>query len=302
MPLIGYARVSTDGQHLPPQLPAVGAAGCEVIFEEHASGGNRTRPKLAEAMRRVGRGDTLLVARIDRLARSLSHLLDIVEALRAKGAHFRSLGDPIDTTGPSGVLVLQMLGAVAEFERSLIRERVKAGIAAAKARGRAGGSPGLRMRDPATIAALASSRRHGHLQRLVPHAEEWLAVVRRLRPARSWETVVEAVNAGLPSGRRRFTRDRLVRSVRALVREGMADPFVLEEAPRKRNVEGKRTIEIVAAFLSGKPTATLADIGNELTRMRVLPPRGGSSWAPSSVKSLVDRARASGMLICRQTK
>lgn len=101
-------------------------------------------------MSTIQRGNTLLVARTGRLARSLAHPLQVVEAIRAKGAHFRSLGDPIDTTGPSGVLVLQMLGGVAEFERNLIRERTKAGIAAAKARGRVAGSPGhLTIRSPA---------------------------------------------------------------------------------------------------------------------------------------------------------
>jgi DNA invertase Pin-like site-specific DNA recombinase len=123
MALIGYARVSTEDQSLSPQTAALRAAGCTALFEEHASGASRARPQLAAALARVGRGDTLVVARIDRLARSLAHLLELVESVRAKGGHFRSLADPIDTAGPSGVLVLQMLGAVAEFERSLIRER-----------------------------------------------------------------------------------------------------------------------------------------------------------------------------------
>ena len=105
MPLIGYARVSTGDQNLSPQVDALKAAGCTRLFEEHASGAMRSRPQLAQAIAAVKQGDTLLVARIDRLARSLAHLLEIVETLRAKGAHFRSLGDPIDTTGPSGVLV-----------------------------------------------------------------------------------------------------------------------------------------------------------------------------------------------------
>ena len=114
MPLIGYARVSTEDQNLGPQLDALRAAGCSEVFEEFASGASRARPQLAAALTRVRRGDTLVVARIDRLARSLAHLLAVVEGLRAKGAHFRSLADPIDTSGPSGVLVLQMLGAVAD--------------------------------------------------------------------------------------------------------------------------------------------------------------------------------------------
>jgi DNA invertase Pin-like site-specific DNA recombinase len=91
MALIGYARVSTGDQNLSPQLDALKAAGCTRVFEEHASGAMRSRPQLAQALATVKQGDTLLVARIDRLARSLAHLLEIVETLRAKGAHFRRL-------------------------------------------------------------------------------------------------------------------------------------------------------------------------------------------------------------------
>ena len=268
-------------------------AGCQRIFEEHASGAMRSRSQLAHALAAIQKGDTLLVARIDRLARSLAHLLEIVETLRAKGAHFRSLGDPIDTTGPSGVLVLQMLGAVAEFERSLIRERVKAGIAAAKLRGRAGGSPGLRKRDPAVLASLASARRHGRLMRLIPHAPDFLPVVTRLRPAQGWDRVVVAVNAALGRDKKLYTRDRLVRSVKALVREGMAPATLLENAPRPgrtRKPASVRAAELAAAFKSGRPKATLAEVAAELVRMKVLPPSGGA-WAASSVKALLDRAR-----------
>lgn len=293
--MIGYARVSTGDQNLSPQLDVLKAAGCAHVFEEHASGAMRSRPQLAHALASVKAGDTLLVARIDRLARSLAHLLEIVETLRGRGAHFRSLGDPIDTTGPSGVLVLQMLGAVAEFERSLIRERVKAGIAAAKARGRAGGLPGLRNRDPATMQKLARARRHGRLMRLIPHAPDFLPLVQRLRPAMGWKGVVLAVNAALPKGKPHYSRDKLVRSVKALVREGMADKALLDPAPktgRKRKPTSNRAMEIAASFKSGRPRATLADVAGELTRMRVLPP-SGKAWAPSSVKALLDRANAS---------
>jgi DNA invertase Pin-like site-specific DNA recombinase len=298
MALIGYARVSTGDQNLGPQLDGLKAAGCAKIFEEHASGAMRSRPQLAHALAAVGRGDTLMVARIDRLARSLSHLLEIVEALRARGAHFRSLGDPIDTTGPSGVLVLQMLGAVAEFERSLIRERVKAGIAAAKARGRAGGNIGLRNRDPAVIASLKTARHHARLMRLIPHTPDFLPLVQRLRPATGWEKVVAAVNAALPRSRSPYTRDKLVRSVKALVQEGMADKMLLDPAPksgRRKKPTTDRAMEIAASFKSGRPKATLADVAGELERMKVLPP-SGRAWAPSSVKALLDRAKGMGMV------
>ena len=162
MPLIGYARASTEDQTLAAQLDALRAAGCGEVFEEFASGDSRSRPQLAAALARVGRGDTLMVARIDRLARSLSHLLSVVEALRAQGAHFRSLADPIDTSGPSGVLVLQMLGAVAEFERSLIRERTKA--EACKLPRRADGWVAIRACERAIRPCCASLPPHaGHL-------------------------------------------------------------------------------------------------------------------------------------------
>lgn len=130
MPLIGYARVSTEDQTPLPQCEALQTAGCVEIFEEHASGGNRARPVLARVLERVQSGDTLVVVRIDRLARSLSHLL---ERLEAKGAFFRSLQDPIDTASPQGKFTLQVLSAAAEFERALIRERAKAGLASGAA-------------------------------------------------------------------------------------------------------------------------------------------------------------------------
>ena len=127
--LIGYARVSTEDQTPLPQAQALKSEGCTEIFEEHASGGNRARPVLARVLERIGKGDTLVVMRIDRLARSLSHLLEVIEQLEAKGAFFRSLQDPIDTASPQGKFTLQVLGAAAEFERALIRERTKAGVA-----------------------------------------------------------------------------------------------------------------------------------------------------------------------------
>ena len=135
MPLIGYARVSTDEQTPLPQSQALKSAGCAEIHEEQASGGNRARPVLARVLERIGKGDTLVVVRIDRLARSLSHLLDVIERLEAKGAFFRSLTDPIDTSSPQGKFTLQVLGAAAEFERALIRERQREGIAIARQRG-----------------------------------------------------------------------------------------------------------------------------------------------------------------------
>ena len=102
--LIGYARVSTEEQGTDPQLDELRAAGCDAVREEHASGADRTRPVLASLLREIRPGETLVVVRLDRLARSVSHLLDVIEQLEAKGTHFRSLRDPIDTTTPQHVL------------------------------------------------------------------------------------------------------------------------------------------------------------------------------------------------------
>ena len=117
--LIGYARVSTEDQGTDPQLDELRAAGCETVLEEHASGADRSRPVLARLLRDIRSGETLVVVRLDRLARSVSHLLAVIEQLEANGAHFRSLRDPIDTTTPQGMFSLQVLGAVAQLERAL---------------------------------------------------------------------------------------------------------------------------------------------------------------------------------------
>jgi DNA invertase Pin-like site-specific DNA recombinase len=149
--LIGYVRVSTEDQGTDPQTDELRAAGCATIREEHASGADRSRPVLARLLHAIAAGDTLVVVRLDRLARSVSHLLAVIEQLQAKGAYFRSLRDPIDTTTPQGMFSLQVLGAVAQLERALTAERTKAGLLAARKRGRVGGNPGLRARDPAAI-------------------------------------------------------------------------------------------------------------------------------------------------------
>ena len=147
MSLIGYARVSTEDQSTDAQIDVLKVAGCAEIFREHMSGAKASRPELAKVLARVRRGDVLVVVRLDRLARSLSHLLSVIAELDAKGAHFKSLADPIDTTTPQGRFALQVLGAVAELERALIQERTKDGLRAAKKRGRVGGNPKLRAGD-----------------------------------------------------------------------------------------------------------------------------------------------------------
>lgn len=139
--LIGYARVSTQDQDPALQLDALTRTGCEKIFTEKASGAQRDRPELIAALNYLRAGDTLVVWKLDRLARSLRQLIDTIEMLDAKGIGFRSLTEAIDTTTPGGKLIFHIFGALAEFERSIIRERTNAGLASARARGRLGGRP-----------------------------------------------------------------------------------------------------------------------------------------------------------------
>ena len=294
MPLIGYARVSTEDQVTSAQTDALRAAGCTEIVEERASGGNRSRPLLARALARLRAGDTLVVVRIDRLARSLAHLLAVIEELRARGVHFRSLGDPIDTSSPQGLFTLQVLGAAAEFERALIRERTRAGLAAARARGRVGGNPALRARDPAARARLAAARRSAVLAALIAEAEDWLPVVRRLRPARPWGEVVRAVNAGLAAGRRPWSEARLIRAVRRFAAEGLAEAALLSPAPRRRTPD--RLVALAAGMVRSNSSLSLRAIAAELEALRERTPRGGAHWAASSVAHLLARARRAGLL------
>src|SRR5215210_3918276 len=138
---VGYARVSTGEQTLDLQLDALETAGCGKVFQETASGAKADRPVLDEVLAYVRPGDTLVVWRLDRLGRSLQHLIETVAALAARGIGFKSLTEQIDTTTSGGKLVFHVFGALAEFERDLIRERTQAGLAAARSRGRVGGRP-----------------------------------------------------------------------------------------------------------------------------------------------------------------
>ena len=138
---IGYARVSTVDQNLALQRDALTEAGCEKIFTEQVSGAVATWPQLADAISFARSGDTIVVWKPDRLARSIKQLIGTIETLRARSVGFRSLTEALDTTTPQGRLVFHMFGALAEFERSLIRERTQAGLLAARRVGRTGGRP-----------------------------------------------------------------------------------------------------------------------------------------------------------------
>jgi len=184
---IGYARVSTEEQNPDPQRQTLKAAGCEQIFEDQVSGMATMRPGLDQALACLGAGEVLMVWRLDRLGRSLSHLIDTVKLIGGKGAGFRSLTESIDTTTAGGRLVFHMMGALSEFERALIVERTCAGMKAAKARGVDVG------RKPALTAAQVS-----HARLLIDGGESPSAIARSLKVGRS--TLYRALQGAARSG------------------------------------------------------------------------------------------------------
>ena len=289
--LVGYARVSTEEQGTDPQLDELHAAGCEKVHEEHASGADRTRPVLARVLRDIRSGETLVVVRLDRLARSVAHLLAVIEQLEAKGAHFRSLRDPIDTTTPQGMFSLQVLGAVAQLERTLIAERTKAGLRSAKARGRVGGNPGLRARDPDAIRKSRSARDAAYLNAVLAGLDAWLPTVQRMRPHQPWGDVVRVLNRG--SGET-WTVERLRRTVHRLAAERIVDASLLGYAERRPADD--RLVSLVAGIAMAAPGMTLRQVATQLEAMRERTPRGGTRWHPSSVRNLLQRAERRGLL------
>jgi DNA invertase Pin-like site-specific DNA recombinase len=163
MATLGYCRVSTDAQEMHLQLDALKAAGCDRIFEERASAAKKERPELARLLDHARTGDVIIVWRLDRLARSLRQLIETMDDLRQRGIELRSLTENIvDTTSPSGKLVFGIFALMGEFERDLIRQRTRAGLSAARKRGRLGGRPkSMSASDLRKAKAMLSSGDYG---------------------------------------------------------------------------------------------------------------------------------------------
>jgi DNA invertase Pin-like site-specific DNA recombinase len=155
---IGYARVSTTDQILDPQTDSLSEAGCEKLFTDVASGVRTQRPGLDNAISFCRKGDILVVWKLDRMGRSMSHLIEMIQTLEKKGVGFQSLTEKIDTTTAGGRLIFHLFGALAEFERDLIRERVHAGLKSARARGRKGGRPPISEETKAMAQALMADK------------------------------------------------------------------------------------------------------------------------------------------------
>ncbi|MGV1760796.1 recombinase family protein [Rhizobium sp. A22-96] len=288
--LIGYARVSTDDQVHDAQMDDLRIAGCERIFQEHCSGASRARPVLARLLSELTAGDVLVVVRLDRIARSVGHLLQVIEDLGKRGVHFRSLRDPIDTATPQGLFSLQVLGAVARFERALITERTKAGIKAAKGRGKMPGNPGLRERRPDAIKAVSKAREKLYIDELISSAQTWLPTVRQLRPQHSWDNVVQVLNRRGHD----WTVERLRRAVHRMVREKLAEPELLARSPRRAPED--HLMKLVAVIAIADPGLSLRDIAAQLDQMGERPAHGGRKWQPSSVRDLLGEAHRFGLI------
>ena len=161
---IGYARVSTREQNPSLQIDALKQAGCERIYQDVASGAKSSRPELDKLLAEARTGDTIIIWKLDRLGRSLRHLVELVEMLSSQKIGLKSLNDPVDTTHAQGRLIFNLFASLAEFERDLIRERTYAGLSAARARGRVGGRPkGLDAQAEATAMAAETLYREGRL-------------------------------------------------------------------------------------------------------------------------------------------
>lgn len=166
---IGYARVSTTDQNQQSQIDALMAAGCDEVVSDEVSGAATKRPKLDKLLARLGQGDMLVVVRLDRLGRSLPHLIDVVQIVEARGAGLHSLSEAIDTTTAGGRLIFHLMGALAQFERTLIIERTQAGLQAARKRGAKVGRP---------RSLTASQVKHAHA--LIAGGERTVTVAKSL--------------------------------------------------------------------------------------------------------------------------
>ena len=283
MALIGYARVSKEDQVTDAQIDDLKAAGCARVYEDFASGADRSRPQLARCLASLRKGDTLIIHRLDRLARSVLHLTMIAEDLERRGVGFRSLNNDFDTTTAQGKMIYQILGTIAEFERSLIRERTRSGLKAAIARGAKPGNPGLIARDPVALARIADARRESSIEAALAASEPWIAIVRRHRPAETWERVLHLINGTVYRDQRQLRLQTMLRHVHHLVGAGRLPATVTKTATRRTNRDAASVARMIAR---DDPTKSLRAIGEELGHLGIRPTRA-ATWSPQTVKRLL---------------
>lgn len=290
---VAYYRVSTprqgiSGLGLEAQQVTVAAfvaaKGGETIahFTEIESGSRSSRPVMAAALATCKRhGAVLLIAKLDRLARNVSFVSGLMEA----GVDFIACDMPM-----ANRVTIHILAAVAEHELKGISERTIAGLAIARQRGRVGGNPRLRAREPAAIDAARAARIARYEAILAATLSDWLPVVSRLRPAHAWDDVANFLNSADAKPVRPWSADRLRRAAAWSIANGHADPAILGRAPQ-RDTAGRLLI-IAEAIQRANPALSLREIGRQLEALRERTPRGGTRWAASSVKHLLDKVAA----------
>ena len=292
--LVGYARVSRadtqSNMESNAQTDLLQTAGCDRIFEEDSAGAATPRPVLARVLNELKPGDTLIVTRLDRIARSTRDLLEIVTALDHRGIHIRSLGDHMDTSAPHGVPLRTTLAAVVELERAIKIENTKIGIADAKRQGRLPGNPGLREKNADAIQAVSAAREKAYLDELSASSPDWLPLVRQLRPQHSWENIVEV----LKRKGHQWTAERLRRAVHRMVEANMAEAELLNRSPKRAPED--RPMLLAAAIVIANSSLSLRDIAAELDRIGEPPVPPGRKWQTSSVRHILDEAHRFGLL------
>jgi DNA invertase Pin-like site-specific DNA recombinase len=288
--IIGYARLNRDEAHDSAQLTDLRATGCTRIYQDADGAITNDQTNRTSALRLLAAGDTLVVTRLDRLGFSTRELLVRLEDLQARGVFFRSVHDLIDTATAEGLYALNILGSVVQLERSLLSERTKKGVHAARQHGRLSGNPGLREGRADAIRATAIARRRSFLASITASSPTWLPVVQQLRPEHSWDNVVEVLNR---QGQQ-WTVERLRRAVRVLIDAEIAPPELASRTSRRSTTD--RTIKLVAAIALANPTMSLRAIAAELDLAGVIPARGKGKWQASSVRHFLEEARRFGLL------
>eukprot|EP00003_Mantamonas_plastica_P000267 TRINITY_DN10261_c0_g1_i1.p1 TRINITY_DN10261_c0_g1~~TRINITY_DN10261_c0_g1_i1.p1 ORF type:complete len:303 (+),score=-32.65 TRINITY_DN10261_c0_g1_i1:65-973(+) len=291
MAKIGYARVSTHEQSIEGQIDLLVEAGCVKIFQEKVSGIRWDRPELDKALAFLKPGDELVVYKLDRLGRSVLDLLNLISKLADEGKHFVSLTDAIETSSPQGKFTLHMLGAVAEFERSLIVQRTRVGLDKARKAGRIGGNPKLKARDPEALMLLSERLKINYFQRINKSSRVWLPVVRKHRPNKKWSMVTKLVNIEAEKqNEKQWTEDRLKRAVKHFVKEGLLDAKVLETVRKHEGSSLSDATILVAGLVSANPEITLFELKRHLDESSFAPKRSLKGWPPSSVRNEVLKA------------
>lgn len=282
--LVGYARVSTGQQTTNPQIDALDAIGCISIFQDVASGADTGRPELKRCLSSLVRGDTLVVARFDRLGRSVVHLNQTVQDLKARGVFFRSLAVSFDTSTPEGELIMVVLSGIAQFERQLIRSRTMAGQEAARRRGAVFGNPRMIARDPVTIGTMKANLAETYLARARAEAAPWRNLVQLYRPELTWKQVLKIINERHYKDRRQLRLDTFRRHVQRLVDAGDLPHSVLQTATSPKN----DTARIVAhRMLAEDPSLSLRALGQRMDESGISPPHA-AKWSAQTVKRLID--------------